>query len=503
MSMIKRERFTRPLSLRRAAPTAPVALVALVGCALAGCALMHHDGKPTDAIQPEQIRLADDIHLARDGWPSARWWSAYGDPQLDGLIERALADAPTMVIARSRVAQAQSDVELVKAGSNLQVTALGAIDREHVSSQGFLGPFALNEPALGFTGPWYTLGIVGLGASLNVDLWGKQRAQVAAALGVHNARLAETSAVELEISTDVAQLYYGIQTAYQLIDLLQQSGEVAAFSVQTHQARAARGLESQTQTQEARATLLAVQQQIVAAQGRIKQFRESLRALSGAGPDDLPAIQPVPLPQAQAALPSTLAYELLARRPDLQAMRWYVQASFDRIDAAKAAFYPSFDIKAFFGVNALHLSDLFTHGSQQINLLPGLYLPIFDGGRLNANLGGARTASNTLIEQYNQAVLNAVRDVALTGSRLQDLDAESQLQQQKVQAVAFAQDSAEAHYHRGLASRLVAMDARQPVIAERVALLDIQGQQLSQAVALVKALGGGYRAEAPVVLTPR
>ena len=495
--MIKRERFTRTALFRRAL------LTACVCSGFAGCALIHQNGKPLDAIQPEQIRLADDIHLARDGWPSARWWSVYGDPQLDGLIERALADAPSMVIARSRVGQAQSDVELVKAGSNLQVAALGAIDREHVSSQGYLAPFALNEPALGLTGPWYTTGIVGLGASLDVDLWGKQRAQVAAALGLHNARLAESSAVELEISTDVAQLYYGIQTTYRLIDLLEQSREVAAFSVETHQARASRGLEAQTQTEGARATVLAVQRQIVAAQGRVKQFRESLRALIGAGPDDLPVIQPVALPQSQASLPSTLDYELLARRPDLQAMRWYVQSSFDRIDAAKAAFYPSFDIKAFFGVNALHLADLFAHGSQQINLLPGVYLPIFDGGRLNANLGGVRTASNTLIEQYNQAVLNAVRDVAQTGSRLQDLDAESLLQKQKVQAVAFAQGSAEAHYQRGLVSRLAAMNARQPVIAERVALLDIEGQQLSQEVALVKALGGGYRAEAPVALSPR
>ncbi|CAN7326754.1 MdtP family multidrug efflux transporter outer membrane subunit [Caballeronia sp. LjRoot31] len=495
--MIKREHFTPPLFLRRAV------LTALISGGLAGCALIHHDGKPIDAIRPEQIRLADDIHLARDGWPSARWWTAYGDPQLNGLIERALADAPTMLIARGRVAQAQSDVELVKAGTNLQVTALGAIDREHVSGNGFLGPFALNVPAEGFTGPWYTSGIVGLGASLDVDLWGKQRAQVAASLGVHNARLAELAAIELEISTDVAQLYYGIQTTYQVIDLLGQSREVAAFAVETHQARAARGLEPQTQTQEARAGLLAVQQQIVVAQGQIKQFRESLRALIGAGADDLPVIQPVPLPPLQAGLPSTLSYELLARRPDLQAMRWYVQASFDRIDAAKAAFYPSFDIKAFFGVNALHLADLFTHASQQINLIPGLYLPIFDGGRLNANLGGARTASNTLIEQYNEAVLNAVRDVAATGSRLQDLDTEAELQTQKTQAVSFASQSAEGHYRSGLGSRFTATQAREPLIEERLALLKITGQQLSGEITLTKALGGGYKSDPGVALTPR
>ncbi|MFM0549233.1 MdtP family multidrug efflux transporter outer membrane subunit [Paraburkholderia strydomiana] len=477
--------------------------VAWLSSVLPGCALIHHNGTPYAEIAPEQINLADDIHLARDGWPSARWWTRYHDVQLDALIEQALSDAPTMVIARTRVAQARSDVELVRTGSSLQMVALASLDREHVSANGFLGPFAMNVPALGLTGPWYTEGIVGVGASLDVDIWGKQRAQIAASVGVSNARLAETSAVELEISTDVAQLYYGIQTTYQLIDLLNELHEVAVFTVQAHEARAARGLEARTRLEEARAQQLGIERQIVSAQAQIRQLRESLRALIGAGPEGLPVINPVALPRSQAALPATLSYELLARRPDLQAMRWYVEASFHRIDAARAAFYPSFDIKAFFGFNALHLADLFTHASQQINLIPGLTLPIFDGGRLNANLSGAREGSNLLIEQYNQAVLNAVRDVAQTGSRLQALDAEAQLQKQRIEFVAFARDSVEAHYQRGLASRVAALEARQPVIAEQVALLTLNGQMLGEEIALTKALGGGYRADPPVELTPR
>jgi multidrug efflux system outer membrane protein len=470
---------------------------------LPGCALIHHDGTPHAEIAPEQINLADDIHLARDGWPAARWWTRYRDAQLDALIDQALADAPTMVIARTRVAQAKSDVELVRTGSSIQVAALASLDREHISAHGFLGPFATDEPASGLTGPWYTEGIVGLGASLDVDIWGKQRSQVAASLGASNARLAETSAVELEISTDVAQLYYGIQTTYRFIDLLNQSHEVAVFALQAHEARAARGLEARTSLEEARAQQLGIERQIVSAQGQIRQFRESMRALAGAGLNGLSAIEPVALPRSQAALPATLSYELLARRPDLQAMRWYVEASFDRIDAAKAAFYPSFDIKAFFGFNALHLADLFTHASQQINLIPGLYLPIFDGGKLNANLSSAREGSNLLIEQYNRAVLDAVSDVAQTGSRLQALDAQTELQRQRIESIAFARDSIEAHYRRGLTSRLAALEAREPVIAEQVALLTLNAQMLSQEIALTKALGGGYRANPPVEPRPR
>ncbi|MGF6837869.1 multidrug efflux system outer membrane protein [Paraburkholderia youngii] len=474
---------------------AAACVAAALACALSGCAMIHHDEKPFSMIAPQQIRTADDIHLARDGWPQARWWSVYNDPQLDSLIDRALAASPTILAARTRVAQAKSDIDLVRAGTNLQTTALAAVDRQRVSSNGFLGAYSTDQPLIGATGPWYTEGIVGLGASLDVDIWGKQRAQVEAAIGVHNARLAEVAAVELEISTDVAQLYYGIQTTYQLIALLQQLHDIAAFVEDAHAARAASGLEPDTQTEIARAQRLAVERETVAARGRVTQLRESLRALVGAGPDDLVEIKPVALPQSQEQLPSTLSYELLARRPDLQAMRWYVQASFDKIDAAKAAFYPSFDIKAFFGVNALHLADLFTHASQQINLVPGLYLPIFDGGRLNGNLGAARTASNALIAQYNQAVLNAVRDVAVTGSRLSELDDEAGLQSGKIEAESFAEASARAHYEHGLGSRLSAIEARQPVLLDRISLLEIDGQRLSQDIAMSKALGGGYRDE--------
>ncbi|NHV28573.1 MdtP family multidrug efflux transporter outer membrane subunit [Burkholderia sp. D-99] len=479
-----------------------VAVAALL-CGLSACALIRHDTRPAAALDPERIRLADDIHLANDGWPSARWWARYGDPQLDALVERALGDSPTMAIARTRVSQARANVDLVKAGTNLQVSALGSVDRERVSGNGFLGAYSGNQPLIGATGPWYTEGIVGLGASLDLDIWGKERAQVAAALGVRNARVVEISAVELEIASDVAQLYYGIQTTYRLVDLLEQLHAIATISVDAHGARAARGLEPQTLTETARAQQLATERQIVAARGRITQLRESLRALVGARADDVGDIRPVPLPSQPSSLPTTLSYEFLARRPDLQAMRWYVEASFDRIDAAKAAFYPSFDIKAFFGVNALHLADLFTHASQQINLIPGLTLPIFDGGRLNANLGGARTASDLLILQYNQAVLNAVRDVAMTGSQLQDLDTEAKLQTEKIQAVRFAQDSVDAHYRTGLASRLAAVEAKQAVLVERMVLLDIDGRRISQDIALTKALGGGYRADAPVTLNPR
>lgn len=459
---------------------------------LSGCALMHSDTAPQARIAPDQISLAGDIHLARDGWPDARWWKRYGDPQLDALIELALKDSPTIGAAQARAAQSGSQVDLVKAGSGLQVSALGLLNQQRPSANGFLAPYALDLPKLGLNGPWYTEGTIGLFAGLNIDLWGRQHALVEAAIGARNARVAEAAAVELGISAEVSQLYFSMQTSYRLLDLLQQTHDVLAFALEAHKGKAGTGLEAQVPMRGARGQLLGVERQIAAVQGQIVQTREMLRALAGAG--ELPDIRPAALPQAATGLPAELSYQLLARRPDLQAMRWYVQASLSEIDAAKAAFYPSLDIKAFFGLDSLQLSKLFRSASQQINLIPGLYLPIFDSGRLNANLHAARAGSNALIDQYNQAVLNAVRDVAVSGSRLQTLDEERQLQSEKVEVAHFAQEAADAAHQRGLGSRVSAEEARLPLIAEQTALLLIDGERLNQDVALTRALGGGYQA---------
>ncbi|MCJ8618761.1 multidrug efflux transporter outer membrane subunit MdtP, partial [Escherichia coli] len=173
---------------------------------------------------------------------------------------------------------------------------------------------------------------------------------------------------------------YSMQASYQMLDLLEQTRNVIDYAVKAHQSKVAHGLEAQVPFHGARAQILAVDKQIAAVKGQITETRESLRALIGAGASDMPEIKPVALPRVQTGIPATLSYELLARRPDLQAMRWYVQASLDQVDSARALFYPSFDIKAFFGLDSIHLDTLFKKTSRQFNFIPGLKLPLFDGG---------------------------------------------------------------------------------------------------------------------------
>ena len=287
---------------------------------LSGCALIQDEPAQVAIVNPQQAQLAQVIHLANSDWPAARWWEAYDDPQLNMLINRALQNSPTMQAARLRISQSQSTVELARSAMGLQATAVAAQNRLRITDKSFSWPYSYSLP-VDKNGPWYTLNTVGVGAQLNIDLWGADRARVAAAIGEKNARLAETAGIELDIASSVAQLYFAMQATFQKIALLQELEGIARFSVEAHEHRTRRGLEDSVDVANAQAEQLAARQQIISAEGMLTQYRETLRALIGADAQSMPAIHPVALPALQETLPPSLSFELLARRPDLQALR--------------------------------------------------------------------------------------------------------------------------------------------------------------------------------------
>ena len=460
---------------------------------LGGCSMLPHDPAEVAIINPQQAQLSAVIHLAGSGWPASNWWTKYNDPQLNMLISQALQNSPRVQAAQLQIAQSEANVDVARSLSGVQATAVAAQNRLRTSHRSFTWPYSFSLPESS-SGPWYTLNTVGIGGALNIDLWGTDRARVAAAIGEKNARLAETAATEQAVAANVAQLYFSIQSSWQRIALLQQQEQISSFSVAAHKDRVARGLEDDVALAGAQSEYLSAQQQLLGEQTVLASTKEVLRALIGAAADSaaIASLQPRPLPQTQQGLPPVLSYQLLSRRPDLQALRGYVLSSLSRVEVAKTAFYPHFDIKAFWGYNALNVGDLFKYSFQQINLLPGLYLPLFNGGRLNANLRAARTASNILIKQYNQAVLDAVRDVAVSSQQLNSVNQQLVMQQQKVAAAQVSADSADARYRRGLMSLYASREVQRVTLAQQLLLTDMQYRQISTDISLTQALGGGY-----------
>ena len=464
----------------------------VLGVALSGCALvLRKDTDPNPMVPHERIKLAENIRLARDSWPEARWWRRFGDPQLTALVEKALQGSPGMDVVRARTDVAKAKIDAAWAGAGPLIGAMGMVNRMHVSDAGFLGIYAEDLPRLGIRGPWYTTATVGLTGSWNLDIWGKDRALIRAAVGEANARAAEQAQAELVLAGGVARLYFDIQALHGLLELLEQSREVGAEMSAASQARFKRGLEPRSAHAQARLRELEMDEQISNVKNDLRSLHEALRAV--VGQPDLPPPGKAGLPVGQGQLPQTLGYELLARRPDLQAARWYVEASLDAVDAVKAAFYPSFNLLGFYGFDSMDATWLFNKGAQQMMLTPMVNLPIFDSGRLNAALREARTASDLTIAVYNEEVLNAVKEVAQAGIHMQKIEARMAIQNERLQSVAYLRDSADAYRSRGLADKVTAMEARLPLLAEQVKALELRRLHLMAEIALIQTLGGGYQ----------
>jgi multidrug efflux system outer membrane protein len=463
--------------------------------ATAGCALWRKDTAPLAEIQADRIRLPGDLGGPEGGWPAGRWWTRYQDAQLDGLVDMALKGAPALSVARERVKTSEARIKGVEASTGAFVGMEGSVDREAVSRNGFLGPFYNDMPAAGFTGPYYSEGTIGLEGGYTFDPWGKDKARVQAALGLRHAQEAELAETTLILSTRITRTYFQYQAAKASLGELERTRNLLREIQEGFLARFRQGLETRSRVDLAQARLLEAEGQIQDVQQQAQQLREQLRCLAGAGPDDLKNLRAMPLPSVASCPLPALGCQLLARRPDLQALHWYVRASLDQVEVARAAFYPEFDIRAFFGFNSLHTNDLLTKESRQMNLMPGFSLPLFDCGRLNANLAQTRAQSDVTIATYNQAVVEAVRQVAQCGIERESLVQQARLQEAELGALQSVLAGVKARHERGLVDQLAQADAELPVQAERLKSIRLRQRQLLAEVNLIRALGGGYTAD--------
>jgi multidrug efflux system outer membrane protein len=465
----------------------PIAAAAL----LSGCISVPRD--PHEAQGPDFARAehAASIQLPADAWPAEQWWLAYRDPQLDALVARALRDNPGLAVAAARVASARAAFGAEVANEGGRVDLASGLNRQRYSSNGFF------PPPIG--GAWFNDANVALRASYDFDWWGKHRALIAAALGETNASAAEAAQVRQTLAASVVQSYLRLQMLWARQDNTKALVAVQRDLVADRKARMAHGLVSADALESAELDLASLQEQAAHYDTDAAREREGLRALTGGDAtalNDLAHVQPAP---AIDAVPRTLGMELLARRPDLQAARWRVEAQLGRVAASEAAFRPDINLAAAIGLDATSLGKLLRYPSRTPLIGATLDLPLFDSGRLHARLGQARSSRDELLAEYNEAVLDAVRDVAREAATLQGIAKETDAHAATTQASRKLAANAEARLARGLADRAAVLQARMAVLRQRDVELQLADARLQTQVALVKALGGGYHATAPVL----
>jgi multidrug efflux system outer membrane protein len=454
---------------------------------LAGCIAVPADtNKPAGIDLAARARHAPGITLPADAWPAEQWWLTYNDPQLNALVARALKDNPGLATVAARVASARAIVTAERAGEGAQVgLALGA-NRQRYSSNGFF------PPPIG--GEYFNDLNVQVRAAYDVDWWGRHRAQIAAALGEANARQAEASQAAQAIAAGVVQSYFRLQMLWAREDNVNALAAVQREVVAGRKARIAHGLAASEQLSGAELDLGVLEEQAARLATQAQREREVLRALAGGDAQLLTdLVRSKPAPGANT-LPRELGMELLARRPDLQAARWRVEAQLGRVAASEAAFRPDINLAGAFGLDAISLGKLLRWPSRTPLIGATLDLPLFDSGRLKAQLDIARGQRNELVDEYNEAVLAAVREVAEEGATLQGLDKEARAHRLALESSRKLLDSAEARMQRGLLERAGVLQAKMTLLRQQDTDLQLLDARLQTQVALAKALGGGYRA---------
>lgn len=465
----------------------------VVAALLAGCAGMGPHTPRAALADTAALPAAGAIAEARlpsAGWPGQDWWRAYGDPQLDRLVERARADSPTVAAALARVRQAAALEGVAEAALGPQANLSARSSRQHFSANS-----NIPKPLAG-SWRWFNDASVGLG--YEVDFWDKNQAAVRAAAGRVNAQAAEAQSAALALSVSVVQAYLRLDQLYAQRDLAERALRQREQTRDLVAQRVAAQLDARADLKQAEIAVPQARGQLAALDEAIALTRGQLAALAAQGPDAGLALErPHIVLQRVPGVPPDLPAALLGRRPDLVALRWRVEAASGDIDVAKAQFYPSVNLSALVGVQSLGFDRLLEGSSRSLAAGPLVTLPLFDGGRLRSNLQGRHADYDLAVEQYNGAVIEALRDVVAQLTSLHWLEARMREQDEALAAAEQAWQLADERYRAGLGNFLQVLVADAQVIAERRNRTDLAARANELDLNLVRALGGGYGAADP------
>ncbi len=418
---------------------------------------------------------------------SERWWQAFHDPQLDALVDEALANSPSLAGARARLESAGALARAARA-ARLPATDLSAlVERERLSAKGLYPP--------PYGGSTLNLGQVGVDFSYEIDLFGHVRAEVAAGeAGVLAARN-DLAAARLGLAAAVSRTYLKLARSDALEATLEDAAARRRDLLTLTEQRRAAGLDTEFELEAARAAVASADAELAQAAEERALLANELAELLGAGPARAATLEkPAAATPAAIAVPEALPAELVARRPDVAAERARVEGARADVRVAEAAFYPNVNLAAFAGFQSIELGSLVGSGTRAWNAGPALTLPLFLTGRLQGALGARDAAYAGAVAKYNETVLGAFHEVADAVASLHYLDTEQAASNRAVSSLEHAYELARVRYRAGLTNYLTVLIAEENLLAQRRVAVDLEARRADLAVALFRALGGGFNA---------
>lgn len=491
------------MSLSRLTPVARSGGVIAVLLGLSACAAVPDLGPPPAARSPGSIAVARSLAAAPSAWPGDGWWKAYGDPQLDALVEEGLRASPDMAAAGARFRRAAAAAQ--QAGAAL----LPSADLE-ASAQATRQSYNMGLPKEFVPQGWLGTGRVALDFGLDLDLWGRNRAALAAATSEARAADIDAQQARLALTTAIAEAYADLARLHDEADIAKRTLDIRLATQKLVAERRQNGLETRGGVRQADATVATARARVAAAGMAIELRQHQIAALIGAGPDRGLAIARPSLPMlTRLGLPTDVTTNLVARRPDIAAALARTEAAAKRIKAARADFFPAIRLGALVGVQSLgyetifngtgaaggakpFLDNLFSKDSIFGNAGPAISLPIFHGGALRGQYRGARATYDEAVATYDRTVLAAYQEVADAVTMRRTLDQRLADARAAVAASEDAYAVAQKRYRGGLSTYLDVLTVEDQLLAARQSLAGLEAGVFSNDIALVRALGGGF-----------
>jgi len=416
--------------------------------------------------------------------PASNWWELLGNQELSTLVGHALANNPNLTLAKTRIDKAQALAGLSKSSTLPQVDAGLDVSRQLYSQTGIFPP--------PIAGSMINMGNVQTTVNWNPDLMGARAAQLRAAIGEVKAQQAQAQYAQLQLASQVTLSFINLASWVDQLDCAKQQLELQRNSVELLNERVQRGLDNKIELTQAQSDLKDRESLINYIEDQIRVSQHQLALLSAQDPTELerltPHLKDLKTPQWRAPI----GLNLLAQRADVRAAQWRVQAALGQVDSAKLDFYPNVNLGLFAGYNSINLNQLLQGQSLQYGLAPSLRLPIFDGGRLRAQLFARESERDSAIAQYNESILEAVKECANALSEIQSLKPQLEQTNASLELSRQAQKLATERAQQGLSNLQPILVAKRASLNKAQALVTLEAKQLSAHVTLIHALGGGY-----------
>ena len=480
----------------RMAPWAAAASAAVL--LLAGCTLGPDYARPALDV-PERFRAEAAAGPLEPAAADGLWWRAFGDAQLDALVDEGLAHNQDVAAAAARVDQFHGVLATTRAPLFPQLGAGLAGDRTRASGQTI-------SPAPGIN-PYNNVQ-ASLQASWEIDLFGRTRRLTESAAAQLNASEAARRATVLSVVAAVCAGYVRLRDLDSEVEVARSTVGLRSDSLRLFERRRSGGVVSDLEVSQARSEYASALRTLQQLQQQAAAQENALSVLVGRNPG--PIVRGLTIQQLRMPLvPSGLPSQLVERRPDLLAAEQQLVAANAQIGAARAAYFPSISLTGAFGNASRSLSDLWSGSARTWTYGAGISVPIFTAGAIGGQVESAEAGQRVALANYRQAVQTAFRetDDALVGVRQTQLARDAT--QQQTDALANYARLARKRYEGGYTSYLEVLDAERSLFNAQLQLSQSQADVLVQATQLYKALGGGWvdladtRAPQPLAAPPR